>query len=390
MLREDDMAGGKRASCRPWRALVQRGLQRVVVVVCCAFASNAFAQRPPLERPNAAATIVERLPRGYAALESATQQPPIVQAAALLSAAAATGDARLATRAESLLPTTGPDAQHLDVLRLRAFAAQHRHAFSDAARMLDAVAVRAPRDGETRLALAQLHLVQGRLDLARRDCATLVLGIDAQDGMLCIASVALRRGDLAQAASAADQWLAQPSADAGTLRYVLVMRGEIAARAREPAADAWFRKALSLSPGDVRTRSAYARYLRASGRHREVVALVGTAPATETLALQQALSATASNDPRAAAMTRMLGDRFARAHAIGVQPELRDEAEFKLALQHDPAGALSLAQRNFATQRDWEDVDLLLRTATAARQPEALVPLRQWAAAQSLPIAVPR
>src|SRR4249919_2718212 len=309
-----------------------------VFALCCAFANLAFAQRPPLERPRAAAVVVERLPRGYAALERTTQQPRVAQAAALLSAAAATGDARLATRAESLLPATGAQANHLDVLRLRAFAAQHRHAFTDAARMLDAIAARAPRDGDTRLSLAQVHLVQGRLDLARRDCATLVLGIDAQDGMLCIASLALRRGDVAQAASAADRWLAQPSSDVATLRYVRVLRGEIAARAGDPAADAWFRQALAMGPGDVRTRSAYARYLRGAGRHRDVVALVGAAPPTETLALQQALAATAIQDPRAPALTRTLADRFARAHAIGLQPELRDEAEFKLTLQHDPGG----------------------------------------------------
>src|SRR4249919_147861 len=382
------MAVGVHACRRPWRGGLQRGLQLAVIVLGCANASMAIAQRPPLERPRAAAVVVERLPRGYAALETTTQQPPVAQAAALLSAAAATGDARLATRAESLLPATGAQANHLDVLRLRAFAAQHRHAFTDAARMLDAIAARAPRDGDARLSLAQVHLVQGRLDLARRDCATLVLGLDAQDGMLCIASLALRRGDVAQAASAADRWLAQPSSDAATLRYVRVLRGEIAARAGDPAADAWFRNALALAPADVRTRAAYARYLRAAGRHREVVAMIGSAPATETLALQQALAATASRDPRASGMTRTLGDRFARAHAVGVQPELRDEAEFKLTLQGDPAGALVLALRNFDTQRDAEDVDVLLRAAMAAHRADALAPLRRWAASQSLPIGM--
>jgi hypothetical protein len=389
MSREDDMAGGVRAFRRPWRRMALWG-QLAILVLCCAFACTAFAQRPPLERPRTAEVVVERLPRGYAALEGSTRQPPVLQAAALLSAAAATGDARLATRAESLLPVTGQQSRQLDVLRLRAFAAQHRHAFADAARLLDAVATRAPRDGDTRLSLAQLHLVQGRLDLARRDCATLVLGIDAQDGMLCIASVALRRGDVAQAAAAADRWLARPSTDAATLRYVQVLRGEIAARAGDPAADAWFRQALAIAPGDVRTRSAFARYLRAVGRHRDVIALVGAAPSTETLALQQTLSATALRDPRAAAKTRTLADRFARAHAIGVQPELRDEAEFKLTLQGDPVGALLLAQRNFETQRDFEDVDLLLRTAAAAHRPDALAPLRQWASSQSLPLGPPQ
>jgi hypothetical protein len=53
-------------------------------------------------------------------------------------------------------------------------------------------------------------------------------------------------------------------------------------------------------------------------------------------------------------------------------------------LQGDAAAALSLALRNFSTQRDSEDVSLLCRASAAAGQPGALQILRDWAATQRL------
>ena len=52
-----------------------------------------------------------------------------------------------------------------------------------------------------------------------------------------------------------------------------------------------------------------------------------------------------------------------------------------------PDGALDLALRNFADQRDYEDVDVLRRSALAARRPDALQPLQAWAATQGLSLA---
>jgi hypothetical protein len=350
------------------RTVARRVLQVLVIAGALVVPATAFAQRPPLEMPRDGATVVERLPRGYAALAPARRQPPLQQAAALLASAASTGDARLAARAEALLARYPDKTDEPAILRLRAFAAQHRHRFGEAAALLARVVRLSPRDGSARSSLVQVHLVQGRLDLARRECAALALGIDAQEAWVCLASLALRRGDHARAARAADRWLAQPSPDPAALRYMEVMRGEIASRAGDPGADAWFERALALGPDDVRTLSAFARHLRATQRPQAVVALLGDAPATETLALQQALAAREAGDPRAPMFARKLADRFARAHALGVEPELRDEAEFKLVFEGDAKGALALARRNFATQRDVEDVALVVRATQATRR----------------------
>jgi len=69
--------------------------------------------------------------------------------------------------------------------------------------------------------------------------------------------------------------------------------------------------------------------------------------------------------------------RHAAAREAGASAETRDESELAL-LAGRTASALKLAQANFATQRDMEDVDLLERASAAARRPNALEVLRAW------------
>ena len=64
----------------------------------------------------------------------------------------------------------------------------------------------------------------------------------------------------------------------------------------------------------------------------------------------------------------------------------RNCAEYLLTLRDQPQPALDVALRNFRVQRDYEDVDILVRTALAAGRPEVLEPVRAWAKAQGVPL----
>lgn len=354
-----------------------------LIIATLVMAPSALAQRPAAVVPSDAGVVIERLPRGYARLmPSATAPAPIAQVTALLATAAQTGDARLAARADALLSRIPLRDQNPDVLRARAFSAQHHHDFAGAVKLLDALIAHEPRDGAARLSRAQINLVRGRLDLARADCAALVLGIDAGSGMLCVAMLALRNGQYPTAAATLDRWL-QANTRPESQRHGLVMRAEVAARAGDRA-DAWFRRALALAPEDVRTLAAYARYLRAAGLDREVETLLADAPDHDGLHLQRTLAAYRIDPTKAAALVAAQARRYATAHAVGSTPEMRDEAEFLLRVRDDPAAALLLAQRNFQSQRDYEDVDLLHRAAVAAHRPDALRPLQAWAQSQRL------
>lgn len=351
----------------------------------------AWAQRPPAVVPGDPATVIEQLPHGYADLEPAgtgrsagEREPSIERIRKLLATASRTGDARLAARADALLAGFRPDDDRADVLRTRAFSAQHRHDFAAALRLLDALVAKEPRDGDARLSRAQINLVQGRLKQARADCTALALGIDEGRGLLCIASLALRSGDFATAGSITGRWLAQAPADDPSRRYVLVMRAEIAWRSGDGDADGWFRKALALAPDDARTLLSYARFLRAGGHSAELESLLKGATGNDSLQLQRALAAHAAGIPQVHALVEAQGRRYAIAHEAGSQPELRDEADYLLTLRNQPDKALILAQRNFQTQRDYEDVDILQRAAVAAGRPQALQPLRDWAKSQGL------
>ena len=357
-------------------------MRLVACLVLWCVAGVAFAQRPPREVPASPDAVIERLPAGYATLEpsQARRRPAIADAESLLATAARTGDARLAARADALLAAM---PSHARVLRARAFSAQHRHDFDDAVRLLDADIQAHPRDGDARLSRAQIRLVQGRLDLARGDCVALALGIDAEGGLLCAASLALRRGDHVQAASLVDRLLAA-SPPAVLSRYLLVMRGEIASRAGDADADRWFRRALASDRDDVRTLAAYARHLRAGHRDADILALLADAPPTDALQLQRALAAHRLGVGQAAALVAAQGRRYATAHAAGARPELRDEAEYWLSLRDAPEPALALALENFDRQRDAEDVDVLLRAARAAGRPDARQAVLRWARAQGV------
>jgi tetratricopeptide (TPR) repeat protein len=371
----------------------------IMLLLSLCFASTALAKSADTFVPDNPDTVIERLPRGYSTLmpdasrdtdrKAASQATVIAQARALLTAAAQTGDARLASRAEALLSRFPATTMQPDVLRLRAFSAQHRHDFNEARRLLDRLIELDPRAGDARLSRAQLHLIAGRIDAARADCIGLTLGIDTGSGLLCAAMLSLRTDRYAAAAQAVDLWLQQnPGNDAESRRFALTLRGEIAAQAGDPRAETYFRRALALMPTDTRTLAAYARSLRAAGRERAVESLLSAHPGHDGLQLQRALALRPRDLAKARRIAAGLARSYALAHALGRSPELRDEAEYLLSFRKDPRAALALAQRNFEHQRDREDVELLIRAAVAAGQPEALRPMQVWAAAQRLPMPV--
>ena len=361
----------------------------LALVLACA-PLGAIAGRPPLVVPTQPGTVLERLPRGYAGLMPTTtvspRVPSLLQIQALLATAARSGDARLAARADALLSRLPPPDSNA-VLRAKAFAAQHRHDFTAALRLLDTALAKDPDDNDGRLARAQIQLVQGRLDLARKDCGALTLGMQIDAGALCLIALTMRRGDEAQAARLVDRLIAQAGADPDLMRYLLATRGEIAARAGDTDADQWFQRSLASAPDDVRTLAAYARYLRARGRNREVLGMLASPPDTDGLQLQRALAAHAAGSADAQQLVASQGRRYALAHAVGTQPEMRDEAEYLLTLRGDATAALELALRNFRQQRDVEDVDILQRAALAAKRPDALAGLQEWARSQHLDLS---
>lgn len=349
----------------------------------------ALAQRPPAVVPVRSDTVIGTLPKGYAELvpRAAASRPTVAVAERMLATAARTGDARLVARADAILariPNARPDPA---LLGARAYAAQYRHDFDAALAWLDEAIRLDPRDPDMRLARAQILLVQGELMRARSECAALAFGVDAERGLICVAAVALREGRYEKAGRLLERWLQRAGGDREARRNVLVMRAEAASRQSAPDADAWFERALASVPGDVRTLAALSRHLRAHGRASEALARLADAPDNDHLLLERALVAQAARSPDAARLADRIARRFSDMRSLGDEPDARDEAQYLLLLRGSPAAALTLAKRNFAEQRDHEDVELLRRSAIAARQPQAWRAVEAWARSQRLPLA---
>lgn len=360
-----------------------------MLVACLLSPFPALAKRPPLVVPAQDSEVIERLPKGYAALmpsggATSTREARLARAQRLLETAARTGDTRLASHAEALLATFPGDDENPSLLRARAYAAQHRHEFGSAVALLDRAVALNPRDADARLSRAQIMLVQGRLAEVRSECASLALGVDVSRGLLCVAALALRTGDSDGAARMLDRWQGGAAADDGAIRYALTMRAEAASRAGHADAGARFERALAVDDQDVRTLAAYARHLRGKGQHNKILQLLDGTAGSDALQLERALAARANRDARASKMIADHRAGYALARAAGAEPELRDEALFALEIDGDAKYALKLAVENFATQRDAEDVDILLRAAAAAERPQALRPLQEWASTQKL------
>lgn len=363
-----------------------------LMVALFAMALPASAQRPPRVVPEQGDALVGKLPRGYANLEPPATTGPaaasgmaadIIRIQRLLEAASMTGDTRLAARADALLSRQPKGDGIPDLLRLRAYSAQHRHDFAGALHQLDQLLMLDPRDASARLSRAEIHLVQGRIDRARNDCRVLALGINTDTGLLCTASLALRTGDYASARILLDRLLGGFTSTDPRRGFALLARAEIAGRAGDADADALYRRAVAASAGDIRTRVSYARYLRRVGRHGDVEQVLAGSEQSDTAQLQRTLAAVAAKRSDASLLVAAQARRYALAHELGSQPEMRDEAEF-LLLRNQPRAALALALRNFELQRDHEDVDILQRAADGAGEPLALRGLHAWQQEQGL------
>ncbi len=74
----------------------------------------------------------------------------------------------------------------------------------------------------------------------------------------------------------------------------------------------------------------------------------------------------------------MMTDRYAAARARGDTTHRAEEARFELRVRGNSAGALQLAQLNYAVQREPRDARVLLEAALAAKNPTAAQPVLDW------------
>jgi tetratricopeptide (TPR) repeat protein len=290
------------------------------------------------------------------------------------------GDPRFLGQAQAVL---GPWLNHAtpppSTILLRAIIRQHAHEFDLALADLDAVLSLQPANAQAWLTRASIYQVQGRYDEARRACQPLLRLAGRHVALTCLADIAGLSGQATTSREMLTASLERPGISTRERLWILTILAEMAARTGDAnAAEKYFLNARSLGVKDHYLLGAYADFLLDQGRAREIITLLQHETRTDGLLLRLTLAEQALHLPASAAHTAELAARFAASKERGTRVHLREEARFTLALLHDSQGALSLAQANWAIQKEPWDARLLLETALAARNWQAARPVITW------------
>jgi len=368
-------------------ATIRRVAGALVLASLCVDGVAAAATRAPYV-PAADDVVLEHLPstsdarvRQFTSLKRTVAAKPgditdvVALANSYLDYGRDTGDARYLGRAQAVIaPAMQRHPVPVDVLLVQATILQSRHQFDESRRMLKDILARDRDNMQAWLTLSSVALVQGDLAGAQRACSHLIGSADALVTAGCIGSRATVAGDAATALHLIDTLLAQEPNEPPAIQAWA--HGLLADAARyigqNPRADAEFKHALALAPGDNFLLADYADFLLDRGRAREALDLVKDYSQSDTSFLRQVLAESALGLPDARADTAAMASRFSDLEQRGDSRLYgREEARFALHLQHDAARSLRLAQANWRIQRAPEDMRIYLEAALAAGQPTA-------------------
>lgn len=389
------------------RAVLSRSLPALaslpLLISLLGAAPAAAAPRTPQDDAEVLATVPARRldprAREMAALRAAWRAWPQDEVAAVALAqryfeqVAAEGDPRYIGYAQAVLqPWWSLPHPPVAVRVLRAKLLQFDHQFDAALADLQAAVDEQPTLGDAWAWRVAILMVGARYDEARASCERLAPLAPPLVGVGCRAQVDAATGRAAQAAAALRAALQRhPEAAAEERLWALTRLAETEERrGAYVAAEAAFRQALALGLRDVYLQAAYADFLLDRGRPADVLALLQGSERADVLLLRLALAAKAAGDPRAPRLADDLAARFEAARLRGDSTHEKEESRFVRALKGDAARALTLAQHNWAVQREPADARVLLEAALAARDARAAAPVLAWMASSRIESVVLR
>jgi Tfp pilus assembly protein PilF len=273
-----------------------------------------------------------------------------------------------------------------EVQLLRAALLQTRHEFDAALQDLTRLAAADPRNAEAWLLRALVQMVQADYRGAMASCTPLLrLAGKGAQALSCVGSVALASGKPSTAYPLLLSAYAQAQAASAPERArLLTLLGKAAERMGKPElADGHFRAALALEGESAYTLTAWADFLLNQERYAEIPKWLEPHQRIDGLLLRLALAEQKLGAPNFKAHQESLRERFAASRQRGSNLHLGDEARFTLYLLQQPQQAASLASANFAKQREYGDMRMLLEAALAAGSPDmaqpALALIREFA-----------
>jgi tetratricopeptide (TPR) repeat protein len=297
-----------------------------------------------------------------------------------------TGDQRFLGYAEGVLvPWLAHTPVAPETLVLHATILQSRHDFTQALGEIDRALAMKSDDAQGWLIRAIIERVIGQYEAAAASCNHLAGLTEPAVVTLCRAGLDALTGHLRDAYStvaAAPVFRTLPP-QARAWRYSEL--GEMAERlGDDAAAERWFKQGLSIAPADFYMRGAYADVLLRQHRAAETLVLLRGYEPFEPLLLRIASAHKILNDQEQSHSRDLLASAFALEEARHEGIHRREEARFWLDIENRPDLALQAAIKNWAVQREPDDIALLMRAAAAARDPRAAAPALEFIRAHRL------
>jgi tetratricopeptide (TPR) repeat protein len=298
----------------------------------------------------------------------------------LIEQARSEGDPRFLGQAQAILtPWLSQATPPPSALLLRATIRQNAHEFDLALGDLDAVLRMQPANAQAWLTKASIFQVQGRYEEARRACHPLFRLTSRHVPLTCLGDIASLTGQADKSRELLTSNLDRPGISIRERLWILTILAEMAARTGDAqTAEKYFTDARSLGAKDQYLLGAYADFLLDQGRAREVVTLLQRETRADGLLLRLTLAEQALHLPASKDHTATLAARFAASRERGTNVHVREEARFTLALLRDSHTALTLAQANWAVQKEPWDARLLLESALAVGSRDAARPVIAW------------
>ena len=341
--------------------------------------------------PNSPDVVLQRVPsvadprvRIFASLRNRLDGDPhdmdlaVQLANAYIDYGRSTGDARYVGRGMAVVAPWLQEAPiPIPALLVSATVLQNRHYFKESRATLTALLARDPRDLQAWLTLATVEMVQADYAAANDACVQVAQIGGNFMGTLCTAQLRSLTGH-AQQAYALLRLIEYPGpiAPPAIKGYLEGLLADTAERlGKTEAADRHYRAALQLTPGDNFLLADYADFLLDQDRPAAVETLLEGYGSSDTSFLRAVLAECALHDPHALVDAATMQARFAAMNQRGSRLYQREQAEFVLYVERDPARALMLARENWTVQRTPQDMRILLGAALAAGEPKAAQPV---------------
>ena len=310
----------------------------------------------------------------------------------LIRLARAEADPRYLSQARAVLAPwwNQPDAP-VETILLRATIRQSQHDFDGALTDLAEVIRRDPQNGQAWLTRAVVLTVRGAYAPAREACLQAMRFSDPLAATTATAAL----GGMTGSAEKAYRLLERALADADKARenlnddqravrgWAMITLGELAEQCGLPVeAERHYTAARALEPRDPTLLAVWANLLLHLRRPAEMAQALGEFKAIDALLLRlaEAEQQWQTIEPgRSTDFDRhvgMLRERFAAARLRGDELHLREEARFELRIERNATRALGLARRNWETQKERADAQVLLEAAEATGDQEIVAAMR--------------